>query len=505
MNNCDYEEIKTNEGKEAENNKLWRKPLFRQVLVCSAIWINFFYAGLSLGAPTVFIPQIRQNEESFGSINTEMATWLTSILGFGSAIWIPVLSVSSQALGRRIPYIVICVLCLIASILLYYSRTVIHILVSELIASTSFSAQIILLILIFSEYTSPQYRGVFLTLKSATFSWGVWVSNAIGTYFYWKNIALLEIICSLYTIIVAFIIPESPLWLAYKGKFEECEISHRWLKGTDEGAEEELKELINFYKENNNANNETVCKMDDVKYFIMNIKSKEIYKPILLSLLLQLLYHCTGKLMCSVYVLDIVREICNSESMAYMAMLILDGITVVGMYLGCALAKILKRKTLFITSTFVGIIFLFLVSAYLYAVKYSIVSENKFVTLGLLMMYSLGISSGALILLLTIIGEMLPLKFRNTCSCIVGINDTLLLGICLKFSPYVFDMLGLPAAFLLCAVLTSICLYLVGLYIPETKDKTLQEIASTICGKDDVKLEEINYNFAKNNEKLIEK
>ncbi|XP_026759817.2 facilitated trehalose transporter Tret1-like [Galleria mellonella] len=503
MNNCDYEVINANEGEDAGNNKLSRKPLFRQLLVCSGIWTTYFYAGLSMGAPTVFIPQIRQNMESFGSINTEMATWLTSILGFGSAIWVPILSISSNYLGRRTPYRVICVLCFIASILLYYSRTIMHILISELIASTSFSAQITLLLLIFSEYTSPQYRGVFLTLKSATLLWGVWVSNTIGTYFYWKDIALLQIICSLYTIIVAFIIPESPFWLACKGKFEECEISHRWLKGTDEKSEKELIDLIDFHKGNNDrATNTSISKMDSIKNFFVCVKSKEIYKPILLSMLIQLLFETTGKIMCSIYILDLIKEISNSESMAYTTMLILDAITVLALYIGCGLSKILRRKAMLTASTSVGVIFLFFISTYLYMIEYSTVNENKYVILGFLMIYSLGIGCGPMLLISTITCEILPLKFRNTCTCIISMYDRILMGLGLKFSPYIFSVLGLPSAFFLSGVLTSICLYLLNIYLPETKDKTLQEISLAICGQDDRNHKIIKYKFSKTEEIL---
>ncbi|XP_068633563.1 facilitated trehalose transporter Tret1-2 homolog [Battus philenor] len=42
----------------------------------------------------------------------------------------------------------------------------------------------------------------------------------------------------------SFFWPESPQWLASKGRFDECKTAFRWLNGIDEDSETELKNLI---------------------------------------------------------------------------------------------------------------------------------------------------------------------------------------------------------------------------------------------------------------------
>lgn len=47
-----------------------------QLLVCSGVWTSMFLYGLGVGAPTVYIPQIRKEANSTSIITDEMASWL---------------------------------------------------------------------------------------------------------------------------------------------------------------------------------------------------------------------------------------------------------------------------------------------------------------------------------------------------------------------------------------------------------------------------------------------
>lgn len=50
-----------------------------QLLICSGVWTSVFLYGLSVGAPTVFIPQIRREANSTEVITTNMASWLSKL------------------------------------------------------------------------------------------------------------------------------------------------------------------------------------------------------------------------------------------------------------------------------------------------------------------------------------------------------------------------------------------------------------------------------------------
>lgn len=480
MESSYYEEVK-DDSISSGTQKSW-KPFYRQLLVCTSIWTAYFIYGLIVGAPTVFIPQIRDEANSTEIITDEMASWLSSVFNFSGFPWVIVLSICTKYLGRKLPFIIAAIDTLLAFTVFFFSTSVMQILISEVMQGL-FSASLILLsVMVLTEYTSPRYRGVFLTLKLATMYWGVWVSNAIGTFFHWRKVGLLGIICSGYILLTLFVWPESPYWLASKGRYKECARAHRWLKGCDEESEKELDNLIKTQKEylRNNSTPLTTC--ERIKDTISFIKSKEFYKPTVLALLTACLAIASGKLIYTVYALDIIKKITKEKRTAYLGMLILDGVTVLSMYFGCAISNYFKRKSFLLVTSSIGILFLFALSLYLYLIKFSIINENKYASIILLTAFSLAISSGPLIMSTSIYGELIPLRSRNLSVCIIAIAGKLLLGTFLKIAPSLFKVFELQGAFLFFGILSLVITVLLYKYLPETKDKTLQEIADAIKG-----------------------
>lgn len=346
-----------------------------------------------------------------------------------------------------------------------------QVLISEMMQGINHASNMTLSVIIVSEYTSPKYRGMFLAIKTASIFWGVWVSNAIGTFFHWKYIPLVSIILSFYTATV-LLWPESPQWLANKGKIGECRISHRWLRGTDNKAEEELDRLIQSQMDlkKNRVRNSFVAEAKK------NVTCRAFYKPLLLSSVLMMQYQFSGKIVCMIYAIDIIKKITDNESTAYVGMLILDGVTISGMYLGCIVARMLKRRTLLFASSAVGITFLYLISLYLFLIERGVIIESKVATLSLLTLFSVSISCGPLILLTSIYAELIPLRYKSFSMMVCAIIFVCLTSTLLKIFPFISKNYHMSGAFLLFAVTSMACALISYFYLPETKDKTLQEI-----------------------------
>ncbi|XP_075983790.1 facilitated trehalose transporter Tret1-2 homolog [Anticarsia gemmatalis] len=478
------EEIEDYDRLEKYNGWQKRKFFFRQLLISTGAWTCYFIMGISFGASTVFIPQIRAEANSTKAVSEEVASWIPAILVYSGLPWSFILPVVMKIYGRKYTFTFVCISNLISFIVLYCSTTITQIIISELINGINTGGHFTVSVMIITEYTSPKYRGFFLTAKSATLFWGILVSNAIGTFFHWKNIALVGIACSIYSIAIAFILPESPYWLTTKHRFDKCSKSHRWLKGSDVQSEKDLDQLILFQKNvesNKNANFE-------LKEFVMKninvMSSRQFYKPLILSILVQSLYVFSGKVVFSVYAIDIIRKITKDQHIsAYTAMLILDGVTVFCMYIGCVFAKMLTRRKLLITTSLFGIVFLVAISVYSYLIKLGVLQENNYVSIGLMIGYSVGIACGPIILSQAISGELVSIESRGLSSCCIDLCLKINLGTLVKISPLIFKSWGTEGAFLFYGVTSSMFLFLIYKYLPETKDKTLQEIAECMKGK----------------------
>ncbi|XP_045767433.1 sugar transporter ERD6-like 15 isoform X3 [Maniola jurtina] len=460
-------------------------PLLRQIFVCSGITSYFFIYGLFFGAPTVFIPQIRKEANSTEALSMQTVSWLFSISSYGSLPWTIIFPIIAKRYGRKVPYIILWINTLICVSLFYFSTSVTELLISGFLQGMCPAVQIAVSTMVLTEYTSPKYRGMFISFQGATVFWGIWISNAIGTFYHWKNIGILIFICCLYSISILFW-PESPVWLAAKGRFAECAKSHRWLKGEGKDSEEELKQLIIDQKKNARQERQLDKEKNYTLKLFISIKGKRFYKPLTLSVLALCLYHFSGKLACTGYVIDIIKSISVNESTAYVGMLVLDGVTVLGMYIGVFLTKLFKRRTLLLSSATIGVMFLFILSTYLYLVHLNIVSENKYLTLFLLAGFSVTISCGPMIMSMCLASEMTPLKSRSLYLCIFALLSSALMGTVLKLFPYLYKYLNSHGTFLFFAIVSSIFIYILYKLLPETKDKTMLEIEKYFLGDDNI-------------------
>lgn len=409
-----------------------------------------------------------------------------STASYSGTPFVIILCVLSYRFGRKLCLILLTLSGLIGNILFYFSTNITGLILSLATQGILIASALTITIMVVSEYTSPKYRGIFVTFKTATMFWGIWVANAIGTFYHWKNIGIVLFVCS-FCNLSSFFCYESPYWLATKGRYEECVKVHRWLKGTDEDSEAELKKLILSQQEHLNNEGEfikpTGAKMHCIK-LVTIIRNKGFYKPIGVSVLLLILYNVSGKMACTVYAIDIIKKVTLSEQMAYKGMLILDAITVVGMYFGCALTKIVTRRKQLLGFSFTGVAFLGILSIYLYVIKYNPTLDNNYVSLFLLTGYSLSISCGPMILVPGCTAELSPLKNRSVCLCLISFLNLILFATTLKIAPFIFIYFSTPGTFLFFALSSSVFIFILYKYLPETKDHTILEIEENMIRGD---------------------
>ncbi|XP_028161228.1 facilitated trehalose transporter Tret1-like [Ostrinia furnacalis] len=462
-------------GGDSDNNKFPWKLFLRQAMVCSLAWTFYFMFGLVLGTPTVTIPQLRANSTTL--VSDAMASWISSIVGYIGMIWVFVLTISAHQFGLRKTISLQATNACVAFAVLFFSRDAVQVLVSQVIHGATAASQTSTMLLLLTECTTPKYRGLFITIKSASFFWGIWVANAVGIYFPYKYIGLLGVLCNVYVFIIILVMPESPYWLAKKEKYDICAKSHRWLKGAGDESVKELESLIAVQREYKSCSKPKKSLLQYIKIYSSAVCQPETYKPLALTFLMHSMYHMSGKLVFTIYSIDILKKITGSQSTAHIGMLVLDGITVLGMYTGCGLTRVLKRRTMLLGATSIATTFLFIISAYLYMIRFGVIIENGYVSVALLMAFSLAIACGPLIMSSSIGGELLPIRFRSFCLCIGAFFTKLILGISLKIAPSIMKWFGTDGSFLFFAITSTILIVIACKYLPETKDKTLLEIA----------------------------
>ncbi|XP_028161281.1 facilitated trehalose transporter Tret1-like [Ostrinia furnacalis] len=466
-----------------KNTNLWCTklkwtPFLRQINVCFTLWGLFFVSGFTVGTPTVVIPQLIREANSTSAVSESMHSWIGSVVGFSGACFSFIYTFTAHFFGRQKTMLVTSAITFVASAFLYFSTTAIHVFYSQMLYGNVTGAAFTVFPLIFTEYSSTKYRGIFLTLKCATFFWGIWTANVIGIFSHFKYIGLVGIIISLSCFISSYFLPESPYWLAFNSKFDECIITHRLLKGEDENAEKELSDLIFKLKKRIQDKKPKIFVQKYFFNYVKIIRQPGFYKPIAISSLVFLIYHLSGKLACAVYAIELMKKLTGGEASAHVGVLLLYGASVLGMYAGSAASRVLPRRTMLFATSTVGVGFLFSMAIYLFLAKLSVISENPYVITVLLVGYSLAICCGPAIMVTTITGELVPMTARSFSVSVSAALCTTYYGVIIKTAPLMFKYFDIHGSFLAFGVSCSVCIMLAYKYLPETKDKSLYEIAA---------------------------
>ncbi|XP_013168605.1 PREDICTED: facilitated trehalose transporter Tret1-like [Papilio xuthus] len=120
----------------------------------------------------------------------------------------------------------------------------------------------------------------------------------------------------------------------------------------------------------------------------------------------------------------------------------------------------------------------------------------KFGTLSIALMYSVTLSE----VCFTISMEIFPLEHRAIGSLTTGIAFTLFYAITMKIVPLMIIRMGVGGTYFVFSLCVTICLAILYYILPETKDKSLQEIEDEIKGikRTDAEIELIISNGARN-------
>ncbi|KOM38893.1 hypothetical protein LR48_Vigan03g227500 [Vigna angularis] len=97
-----------------------------------------------------------------------------------------------------------------------------------------------------AEIAPKELRGTLTTLNQFMITAGVSVAFTIGNVLSWRALALIGLIPTSVLLLGLFIIPESPRWLAKRGRKKDFEAALQILRGKDADISEEAEEVQDY-------------------------------------------------------------------------------------------------------------------------------------------------------------------------------------------------------------------------------------------------------------------
>lgn len=403
--------------------------------------------------------------------------------------------------GRQKAHLITTIPALLGWIVFVIGNSVPLFLLARLLHGLALGLRTPLAAILVAEYTDPKYRGAFLGTFAISLGLGILLSHLCGAYMTWKMTAG---VCALFPVISMAVIslsPESPSWLVSKGKFVEAKKAFKWVRGDGIEQQEELEAMIDAQKQEmklvqqrkkderkSSWNGTMKSTIDALKEVLRIFKKKEFYKPAIIAITMLIIFEFGGAHMVPAYGGLMLQSVLNKPDPKDVAwqFTVIDLLRTVCALLAIFLLKYFKRRTILFSSGVMTVLSLAGVSIFVYMRKAEWFTQPwilDIVPMSLMILYTLSFCLGLVPLNWVICGEIFPLAYRSLGSTLSTSFLTPSFLVSMKTAPHLYSSIGIEGAFLVYAGTLAVGLIIMYILLPETKDRTLQDIEDSFKGK----------------------
>ena len=425
--------------------------------------------GLDIGVISGALPFITTHFE----LTSRLQEWVVSTMMLGAALGAISTGWISFKLGRKKSLMSGAALIVLGSIGSACAPNVPILLISRVMLGFAVGIASYVAPLYLSEMAEKEDRGKLISMYQMMVTIGILVAFISDTIFsyggHWRMMLGIISVPALLLMISVFGLPDSPRWLASKGKFEKAKEILRMLSTTDAKADAELNEIHESLK----------VKQEGWSLFKEN---KNVRRAVYLGMLLQAMQQFTGMNVIVYYAPQIFKHAGFANTEQQMIATVICGLTNV-------LATLIAMKTVdkqgrkpILKIGFAGIalgtfllgVCLFMINAGFSALWISILA----VIMTLFTITSFAMSAGPVVWILC--SEIQPLKSRDfgvACSTTTNWIVNMIIGATFLT---LINQFGIAVTFWIYTALNISFVIFTILLIPETKGISLEKIEKNL-------------------------
>lgn len=314
------------------------------------------------------------------------------------------------------------------------------------------------------EIASKEIRGSLLAIYEITVKTGILTIYIIASV---TDLIISNTICAIIVIsyfLIAMCLPESPVYLLRKNKFESARKSLKILYG-DGNSEHEFNPQVQVKN----------------KAFMDEMNNEATQKAFLIIFMLFAFFQACGINACLFYLTTIFIE-SNIEVDPFLSTIILGVMQLVGVFIALTLVDRSGRKFLLILSFSFMIVGHIGIGSFFHAKAFG-VKFFEWLPLISLCIYFIGFSLGVGSVTYILLGELFSSSAKKIVAPLAQtVNFFSSFGVTLIF-PIISSIIGIYFMFYAFAAFCFLGILFVYFFLPETKGKSLDEIQAILVGK----------------------
>ncbi|XP_015513921.1 facilitated trehalose transporter Tret1 isoform X1 [Neodiprion lecontei] len=435
--------------------KIFHVNEYKSILAALAAHSGQISVGLSQGFSAVLIPKLLES----GFATESEASWVASLGIVSNPIGALAAGVAAELFGRR-AVVALATLPHAAGWLFIALATNVPLLYTGRFVSGLGAGMANGLYLYVSEVAAPEQRGWLASSGPAVVSLGVLMAYSLGALTTWQRAAAISIAPAIVSLALVRLLPETPAWLAAKGRTADARKSLLWLRGPGVSTEAEHSELCKSNVENQRRAGGGLLKA---------LYKPNVWKPFLTLFFFFALQQLSGIYVILFYAVTVLQDIGVSID-EYAASVAIGGVRLFSAILGAGLARSVGRKKLACVS---GLGMAVFAAGVALSMRYAMPSWVPLMCIGGHVGFSM---IGYLTLPWVMTSELYLLRFRGPLSGLTTGLAQMMTFAAVKTYPDLRTAIGLEMTMWIFSTSGLIGAIFAMTILPETKGRSLNQI-----------------------------
>lgn len=421
--------------------------------------------GMEVAWPSPTIPILISNDSSI-KITIEEASYLPIISPISAAISGLFYSKLMDVIGRKRFYLMITIPYVSAALLIIFSNTIYIFYVSRIIYGLSDAFIFMVLPTFIAEISTPKIRVKWGTVIPSSYYFGSFLINIIGSFLSIKTTGIILAILPAIFFVAFVFVPETPYYYVMKKRIDEAE-----------NALKKYLQKSNVDEELNQLKSDVSRQISERGHFKDLFINKVNRRSLIIITILRAAQCFSGILAFTSYTTYIFDKV-NTNMSSSVSSILYSGILWVATLLPMVIVDRIGRRILLITSCTCCALSLIIETTYFWLNDFTDCNLNgiKWFPLFWLCVYTISFSIGLGTMPIIMLGELFSASIKGYALSFVNFCFSIFYFVSTKLFEYLLNTFGLSAAFMLFAICTSLSVVFVIFYVPETKNKSLEEI-----------------------------